>query len=92
MCYALLMYSGIKYLHNDILLGGGSAMALGAKESGLNKWFGIVLERSETLKECPDSVILLLVLFMIAMLTTVASNTACAAIVTPVLLGMVSQI
>jgi di/tricarboxylate transporter len=64
-------------------------MALGAKESGLNKWIGSVLEKNETLQQCPDTVLLLIILFLVAILTTVASNTACAAIVTPVLLGMV---
>jgi sodium-dependent dicarboxylate transporter 2/3/5 len=69
--------------------GGGSAMAKGAKESGLNKWLGSVLEKNETLQECPDALLLLLILVMIAILTTIASNTAVVAIVTPVLLGMV---
>ncbi|XP_021950123.2 solute carrier family 13 member 2 [Folsomia candida] len=71
-----------------ILLGGGSAMALGAKESGLNKWVEEFLETNETLKTLPGPVILGIVLIFIATLTSVASNTATAAIVTPVLLGL----
>jgi di/tricarboxylate transporter len=64
-------------------------MALGAKESGLNKWLGSVLEKNETLQGCPDALLLLLILLMVAVMTTLASNTAVVAIVTPILLGMV---
>lgn len=64
-------------------------MALGAKESGLNKWVEEFLETNETLKALPGPVILGIVLVFIATLTSVASNTATAAIVTPVLLGLV---
>ena len=63
-------------------------MALGAKESGLNKWIGKSLEASSALQACPDSLLLALVLVMLATLTTIVSNTACAAILTPVLLGL----
>jgi len=65
-------------------------MGVGAKESGINAWIGQVLESNSFLKQCPDEILLLLILIMIAVLTTVASNTATAAIVTPVLLGLVS--
>lgn len=64
-------------------------MALGAKESGLNKWVQEFLENNETLKTLPTPVILLIILFLVATLTSVASNTAVAAIITSLLLGMV---
>jgi len=64
-------------------------MALGAKESGLNKWLDKILASSESLRSLPNVSLLLLVLVLLAALTTVASNTAVAAIITPVLLGMV---
>jgi len=65
-------------------------MAVGAKESGLNNWVKEFLENNETLKTLPGPAILMIVLLFIATLTSVASNTATAAIVTPVLLGLVS--
>lgn len=67
-------------------------MGVGAKESGLNNWVGDFLASNQTLQECPTAILLLVLLFLIDILTTVASNTACAAIVTPVLLGLVSFI
>jgi len=67
-------------------------MARGVKASGLNKWVGHILEGSESLAACPDALLLLILLFIIAILTTIASNTACAAILTPILLDMVKYI
>lgn len=66
-------------------------MALAAKESGLNAWFEKILASNEALKTLPNWILLLIILFLISILTTVASNTAVAAIVTPVLLGMVNS-
>lgn len=53
-------------------------MAVGAKESGLNKFIEEFLETNETLKTLPGPVILMIVLVFIATLTSVASNTATA--------------
>jgi di/tricarboxylate transporter len=50
-------------------------MALGAKDSGLNKWVEEYLETNETLKALPGPIILMIVLVLIAILTSVASNT-----------------
>jgi di/tricarboxylate transporter len=50
-------------------------MALGAKESGLNKWVEEYLENNETLQALPGPAILMIVLVFIATLTSVASNT-----------------
>lgn len=49
-------------------------MALGAKESGLNKAIEEFLETNETLQALSSSMILLVVLFMIAALTSVSSS------------------
>nr|XP_045591459.1 solute carrier family 13 member 5-like [Procambarus clarkii] len=65
-----------------LLLGGGFAMAEGAKVSGLSQWMGESLKGLNGL----DSVyIVMIVTFSTAMLTEVASNTATASILLPVL-------
>lgn len=70
-----------------LLLGGGFAMAAGAKQSGLSKWLG---EQLYIFKDAHIVLIIFAVTFMTAMLTEVASNTATASILLPVLNELVS--
>ncbi|XP_071533695.1 Na(+)/citrate cotransporter isoform X6 [Panulirus ornatus] len=65
-----------------LLLGGGFAMAAGAKESGLSKWLG---EQLYIFNGTHIVWIVLSVTLMTALLTEVASNTATASILLPVL-------
>jgi len=66
-------------------------MASGAKESGLNNWIKEFLQHNELLQSLPPNAIFIIVMVLIAVLTSLTSNTACAAIVTPVLLGLVRK-
>ncbi|XP_050692843.1 solute carrier family 13 member 2-like isoform X2 [Eriocheir sinensis] len=65
-----------------LLLGGGFAMAEGSKASGLSKWLG---EQLYVFNGVNKGVIVLIVTLMVAMLTEVASNSATASIILPVL-------
>ncbi|XP_042233364.1 solute carrier family 13 member 5-like isoform X2 [Homarus americanus] len=65
-----------------ILLGGGFAMAEGAKESGLSQVLGDSLKGLENFS---SATIVLMTTFATTMLTEVASNTATASILLPVL-------
>ncbi|XP_045621415.2 LOW QUALITY PROTEIN: Na(+)/citrate cotransporter [Procambarus clarkii] len=65
-----------------LLLGGGFAMAEGAKVSGLSQWMG---ESLKGLNGLHSVYIVMIVTFSTAMLTEVASNTATASILLPVL-------
>ncbi|XP_042233955.1 solute carrier family 13 member 5-like isoform X4 [Homarus americanus] len=65
-----------------LLLGGGFAMAEGAKESGLSQVLGDSLKGLENFNSVT---IVLMTTFATAMLTEVASNTATASILLPVL-------
>ncbi|XP_069938959.1 Na(+)/citrate cotransporter isoform X2 [Cherax quadricarinatus] len=65
-----------------LLLGGGFAMAEGAKKSGLSEWLG---ESLRYLKNFDGVYIVMIVTFSTAMLTEVASNSATASILLPVL-------
>ncbi|CAG7816075.1 unnamed protein product [Allacma fusca] len=71
-----------------ILLGGGNAISIGSSKSNLNNWIEEILKQSETLQAFPAPVLLVLMLCMITALTTLASNIATAAIITPVLLKL----
>jgi sodium-dependent dicarboxylate transporter 2/3/5 len=68
-----------------ILLGGGYALSKGAKESGLTTEMGEWLRALEGL---PPSILQLTVMVIIACLTEVASNSATASIVIPILLEL----
>ena len=69
-----------------LLLGGGFAMAEAANYSGLSNWLG---EQLTALDVMPVGVIVLIVSAMTALATEVASNSATASILMPVLLQMV---
>lgn len=68
-----------------LLLGGGFALAEGSKVSGLSQWVGSQLATFEFM---PSQVIVLVVCLMAATLTEVASNTATATILLPILANM----
>ncbi|KAK2714007.1 Na(+)/citrate cotransporter-like isoform X2 [Artemia franciscana] len=72
-----------------LLLGGGFALSDAVKVSGLSDWLGIQLEG---LKVLPQFAILVIVCVMTAIVTEVASNTATANILLPVLAKMSEQI
>ncbi|KAK8378288.1 hypothetical protein O3P69_011052 [Scylla paramamosain] len=65
-----------------LLLGGGFAMAEGSKVSGLSYWLG---QKLYIFKGVNKGVIVLTVTLLTAMLTEVASNSATASIILPVL-------
>ncbi|XP_063586145.1 Na(+)/citrate cotransporter-like isoform X2 [Penaeus indicus] len=65
-----------------LLLGGGFAMAEASKVSGLSEWLGEQLRYFDVM---PKEAIVFIVCLMTAMLTEVASNTATASILLPVL-------
>ncbi|XP_069980540.1 Na(+)/citrate cotransporter [Penaeus vannamei] len=65
-----------------LLLGGGFAMAEASKVSGLSVWLGEQLRYFDVM---PKEAIVFIVCLMTAMLTEVASNTATASILLPVL-------
>ncbi|XP_068207345.1 Na(+)/citrate cotransporter-like isoform X4 [Palaemon carinicauda] len=72
-----------------LLLGGGFAMAEGANKSGLSAWLG---EQLVAFNVMPKEAIVFVVSLMTAMLTEVASNTATASILLPVLKEMALNI
>ncbi|XP_064082050.1 Na(+)/citrate cotransporter-like isoform X4 [Macrobrachium nipponense] len=72
-----------------LLLGGGFAMAEGANKSGLSAWLGDQLVAFNVM---PKEAIVFVVSLMTAMLTEVASNTATASILLPVLKEMALNI
>jgi len=71
-----------------LLLGGGSAMALSTKATGLNAFVGHFLDTSEFIKGLNKEMILLLAIILVAVVTSVASNTATALILSPVLMAL----
>lgn len=72
-----------------LLLGGGFAMAEGANNSGLSSWLG---EQLVAFNVMPKEAIVFVVCLMTAMVTEVASNTATASILLPVLKEMALNI
>ena len=72
-----------------LLLGGGFAIAEASDASGLSVWLG---DQLSALKVLPVGVVVLIVTLMTAMVTEVASNTATASILMPVLKEMVRLI
>ena len=75
-------------LYNSFL-GGGFALSDAVKVSGLSDWLGIQLEG---LKVLPQFATLVIVCVMTAIVTEVASNTATANILLPVLAKMVTYL
>lgn len=75
-----------------LLLGGGMALAEGSKRSGLNDWIGGQL--SAATQDVSNFVTVLIVCLIASALTQVASNTASASIVLPIIkdLGISSQV
>jgi len=71
-----------------ILIGGGVAISMTIKESGLDEAISNFLRHTNELKSLPPSALLAVILVIVACLTTVASNTATAAILSPVLLDL----
>ncbi|CAG7822929.1 unnamed protein product [Allacma fusca] len=72
-----------------ILLGGGYALSSGAKKAGLSAWVGQSLK---ALANLPKEGILGIVCLIIAFLTEIASNTATATIVLPILLELSKEL
>ncbi|XP_068207725.1 Na(+)/citrate cotransporter-like [Palaemon carinicauda] len=72
-----------------LLLGGGFAIAEAAAKSGLSIWLGVQFEGLQVL---PKEAIVFLVSLLTAMITEVASNTATASILLPVLKEMAINI
>ncbi|KAK3849412.1 hypothetical protein Pcinc_043833, partial [Petrolisthes cinctipes] len=68
-----------------LLLGGGLAIAEGAKTSGLSEYIGGQLQ---ALNFLPREVVVLVVTCTTALLTELASNTATASVILPILLDM----
>ncbi|KAF2367835.1 Solute carrier family 13, partial [Trinorchestia longiramus] len=68
-----------------LLLGGGFAIAEASDASGLSSWLG---EQLTALESLPTALTVFLVCIMTAMVTEVASNTATASILMPVLKEM----
>lgn len=68
-----------------LLLGGGFAVAEGSKVSGLSKWVGMQLESFQVM---PPAAIVFVICMLAAALTEVASNTATATILLPILANM----
>ena len=76
-------------MFSEIALGGGYALSNGAKAAGLSSAIGQSLSMLQTL---PPNIIQLCCMTLIGFLTEVASNTATASIVVPILLELVRQI
>ncbi|CAL8123565.1 unnamed protein product [Orchesella dallaii] len=72
-----------------LLLGSGYAIGDSAERTGLTRFLG---QRLYLLHDLPDPLILLLVMLITALITEVVSNTACANIIIPVLLGLSQEI
>jgi sodium-dependent dicarboxylate transporter 2/3/5 len=72
-----------------ILLGGGFALAEGSNRSGLNDWIGTQLA---SLSDLPGVLILLVVCVLTSILTQVASNSASASIINPIMAQLSVQL
>ena len=72
-----------------LLLGGGFALSDASKESGLSAWLGTQLAG---LGDLPPLAIMFIICIMTATVTEIASNTATANILLPILAEMVSKI
>jgi len=68
-----------------ILMGGGFALSDASDVSGLSMWVG---DQLNALKGLPPPAILLLVMLLTATITEVASNTACANVLIPILIAL----
>ncbi|ODM98912.1 Solute carrier family 13 member 2 [Orchesella cincta] len=68
-----------------LLMGGGFALSDASNESGLSQWIGDSLIG---LKDLPRPLILFIVMIMTAGITEVASNTACANVLIPILITL----
>ena len=69
--------------------GAGFALSDASDASGLSPWIG---DKLNGLEQLDKRVILLIVMLMTAAITEVASNTACANVLIPILLNLVSSI
>jgi sodium-dependent dicarboxylate transporter 2/3/5 len=68
-----------------LLFGGGFALALGFKESGLSAWFG---EQLLFLKNVSPLILIVIVTMLITFLTELTSNTATVETLLPILAGL----
>ena len=68
-----------------LLFGGGFALALGFKDSGLSQWFG---ESLKIFKDIHPLVLVFMVSFLMVMLTELTSNTATTQILLPILAAL----
>lgn len=71
-----------------LLLGGGVALAEGAKQSGLSTFIGSKLAG---LREVPKEVLQLVVCLLAGGMTELASNTATSSVLLPILANLVSE-
>jgi len=71
------------------MLGGGFALSDAAVHSGLSHWLGNHLN---TLAQFSPGIILIFVMLLTAVITEIASNAACANVVLPILIALVSQV
>jgi sodium-dependent dicarboxylate transporter 2/3/5 len=69
--------------------GAGFALSDAAENSGLGPWIG---EQLNGLEHLDKRLILIIVMLVTAAITEVASNTACANIIVPILLTLVSLV
>lgn len=72
-----------------ILLGGGFALAMGMKSSGLSLWIG---EQMGFLVDVPLPVMLLGIALVITFLTEITSNTATTQVMLPILVAVASAV
>lgn len=80
----LMNWETSKKLPWDIVLlfGGGFALAIGFKESGLSEWFGHALS---FVSGFPPLLMILIIAFLMSMLTELTSNTATTQILLPIM-------
>ncbi len=72
-----------------LLFGGGFALALAFKTSGLSQWFG---ENLRILKDVPTPVLVAAIALMVTFLTELTSNTATATLLLPVVASLATAI
>ncbi|XP_072931558.1 protein I'm not dead yet-like [Epargyreus clarus] len=70
------------------LLGGGFALSVAAKKTGLNEKIGAVLQKAESL---PDIVVLLVIIIVVIIFTNFASNVAVCNVFAPIVMQLAKE-